>query len=109
VLEPTHVGRRLAATAARLAQSAFAFALTAIVLASWAARRHGWDPESLWKDDLVWGAITRAPNWKSLLAVPAHTSPGFLTILWTSRAVLGDPEWSLQLLPFVCGLASIPS
>jgi hypothetical protein len=94
--------------AARLAQSAFALAVTAIVVASWAARRHGWDPESLWKDDLVWGAITRAPSLKSLLAVPAHTSPGFLTILWASRALFRDPEWSLQLLPFVCALAAIP-
>jgi len=86
----------------------FALAVTAIVIASWAARSYGWDPESLWKDDLVWGAITRAPRLESLLAVPAHTSPGFLTILWASRALFRDPEWSLQLLPFVCGLAAIP-
>jgi hypothetical protein len=44
----------------------------------------------------------------SLLAVPAHTSPGFLTILWVSRALFQDPEWSLQLLPFICGIAAIP-
>jgi hypothetical protein len=108
VIEPAHVGQRLAAIPAKLAQSAFTLAVAAIVLSAWAARRHGWDPESLWKDDLVWGAITRAPSLKSLLAVPAHTSPGFLTILWGSRALFRDPEWSLQLLPFICGLAAIP-
>jgi len=108
VLETAHLGRRLAALAARLAQPAFTLAVIAIVIGTWAARRHGWDPESLWKDDLVWGAITRAPSLTSLLAVPAHTSPGFLTILWVSRALFQDPEWSLQLLPFICGIAAIP-
>ncbi len=108
VLETAHLGQRLPATAAKIAQSGFALAVTTIMLSTWAARRHGWDPESLWKDDLVWGAITRAPSLRSLLAVPAHTSPGFLATLWASRALFGDPEWSLQVLPFVCGLAAIP-
>ncbi len=108
VLEPAHVGQRLAATAAKMAQPGFALAVAAVMLSAWAARRHGWDPESLWKDDLVWGAITRAPSLRSLLAVPAHTSPGFLATLWASRALFRDPEWSLQVLPFVCGIAAIP-
>ena len=43
-----------------------------------------------------------------MLTVPIHVAPG-LFLLWRGLyALLPDPEWSLQLLPFACGLAAIP-
>ena len=73
------------------------------------ARLPGWDPESLWSDDLVWGAIIRAQDFWSMLTVPIPAPPGLFALLRGSYALFGDPEWSLQLLPFVCGIAAIPA
>jgi len=72
------------------------------------ARLPGWNPESLWNDDLVWGAIVRGQDLQTVVTVPAHAPPGFLAALWGLRAAFRDPEWSLQLLPFVCGIVAIP-
>ena len=33
---------------------------------------------------------------------------GFLLALKTSASLLGSSEWSLRLVPFLCGLATIP-
>ena len=72
------------------------------------ARLPGWNPESLWNDDLVWGAIVRGQDLQTVVTVPAHAPPGFLAALWGLRSLFRDPEWSLQLLPFVCGIVAIP-
>ena len=69
----------------------------------------GWNPESLWNDDLVWGAIIRGQDLQTVVSVPAHAPPGFLAALWGLRFLFRDPEWSLQLLPFVCGIVAIPA
>ena len=72
------------------------------------ARLPGWDPESLWSDDLVWGAIVSGQDLWSMLSVPIPAPPGLFAALRGSYAIFGDPEWSLQLLPFVFGIAAIP-
>jgi len=82
-------------------------ALVAITVQAFLARLPGWNPESLWSDDLVWAAIARAREFWMVLAVPAHAPPGFFATLWVLRAVFGDPEWSQQLLPFVSGIGAI--
>lgn len=80
----------------------------AIVLRALFARWPALNPESLWMDDLVWGAIVRAPDIGMMLSVPAHAPPGFFLALRASLALFRDPEWSLQLLPFVSGIVAIP-
>lgn len=83
-------------------------AVGAVVVQAVRARLPGWNPESLWSDDLVYAAIVRSQDVWSMLTVPIHVAPGPF-LLWRGLyALFPDPEWSLQLLPFVCGIASIP-
>ena len=76
------------------------------VRAAW-ARLPGWNPESLWIDDLVYGAIIRADLW-SMLTAPIHVAPGLFVIWRGFYELFPDPEWSLQVLPFACAIAAIP-
>ena len=76
------------------------------VRAAW-ARLPGWNPDSLWSDDLVYGAIIRADLW-SMLTVPIHVAPGLFVIWRGFYELFPDPEWSLQILPFACAIAAIP-
>ncbi len=71
------------------------------------ARLPGWNPDSLVHDDLVYGAIIRADLW-SMLTVPIHVAPGLFVIWRGFYELFPDPEWSLQILPFTCGIAAIP-
>ena len=72
------------------------------VRATW-ARLPGWNPESLWHDDLVYGAIIRADLW-SMLTAPIHLAPGLFVIWRGFYELFPDPEWSLQVLPFAAPL-----
>ena len=72
-----------------------------------AARLPGLDPASLWYDDLIIASALRADFW-SMLTVPLHVSPGLLVVWRGLYALFPDPESSVQLLPFVCGIAAIP-
>ncbi len=85
-----------------------AAALAALTLSTCLARLPGLNPESLWYDDLAWAAITRAQDLTSIFRAATHAPPGFLAMLWVFRVLFRDPEWSQQLLPFVCGIASVP-
>ena len=71
------------------------------------ARLPGWNPDSLVHDDLVYGAIIRADLW-SMLTVPIPMAPGLFVIWRGFYELFPDPEWSLQILPFTCGIAAIP-
>ena len=72
------------------------------------ARLPGMNPESLWFDDFVYGAVVRSESFWNMLTAPIHVAPG-LFVLWRGlHALFPDPEWSLQLLPFACSLAAIP-
>jgi hypothetical protein len=79
----------------------------AALLVGWTGwtRAGGLDPPSLWADDVWMGAITRLDGLGAAVAVPAPVAPGFVAVLWWARQALGDPEWSLQIVPFACGLA----
>jgi hypothetical protein len=79
-----------------------------IVVSALVARYPGLNPNSLWYDDLAWAVFARLGNPRSILFGVANAPPGFLAVLWASSAIFHDPEWSMQLFPFFCGLASIP-
>lgn len=83
-------------------------AVAAVALRAWGARLPGWNPESLWADDLTYGALIRSQDLWGMLAAPIHVAPGPLVIWRVLYALFPDPEWSLQLLPFACGIAAIP-
>ena len=90
------------------ARAAAAAAVVLVAVRACLARLAGWNPESLWADDLVYGAIVRSDSVRDMLAAPIHMAPGPLVIWRGLYALLPDPEWSLQLLPFACGIAAIP-
>jgi hypothetical protein len=71
------------------------------------ARFPGLKPASLWWDDL-WVATLAKGSLPEVLTIPNPNPPGFLLILWILRRVIPSPEWSLQLFPFLCGLAVVP-
>ena len=52
-----------------------------ITLRAWTARLPGWDPASLWFDDLQYSAVTRVENLWTMLSVVAQAPPGFMVML----------------------------
>ena len=80
----------------------------AIVVRAAAARLPGLNPSSLWYDDLIYGSIIRSERFLDMVTAPIHVAPGPLVVWRWMYALFPDPEWSLQLLPFVCGIAAIP-
>lgn len=80
----------------------------AVTAAALVARLPGWNPPALRPDDLIYGAIAKTDLW-SMLAAPVHVAPGIFLALGLLYDAFPDPEWSLQLLPFACGLAAIPA
>ncbi len=98
VVRLSHAGLRaalLAAVAAVIARALF-------------ARLPGWNPGSLWYDDLVYAAVVRTQDFWGMVTAPLHVAPGLLVAWRTLYALFPDPEWSLQLLSFACGIAAIP-
>ena len=90
------------------ALAGLALAGGAVVVRAIAARLPGMNPPSLWHDDLVYGAIIRSERFLDMVTAPIHVAPGPLVVWRWMHALLPDPEWSLQLLPFVCGIGAIP-
>ncbi len=88
-------------------RGALVLAVVVLTMRAIVARLPGLDPASLWYDDLIIASAVRTDFW-SMLTVPLHVSPGLLVVWRGLYAVFPDPEWSLQLLPFVCGIAAIP-
>jgi hypothetical protein len=112
LIQPVRLGYDRAATwraqHPRLAMGLFAALLAAVTLRTLFARLPGLNPESLWYDDLVWAALTRAEDLRSMLEHRTQAPPGFLVLLRVSRTLFRDPEWSVQLPAFVFGVAAIP-
>ena len=86
----------------------FLLIVAAVVVRSCLARLDGWNPESLWSEDLVWGAMIRGDDFWSMLTIPIPAAPGVFAALWGMYRLFDDPEWSLQLVPFACALVGIP-
>jgi len=83
-------------------------AYLALMLAAIWARGGGLNPATLWYDDVWVAVLTKVSSPVDLLDIPAPGPLGFLSALWVVRRLIEDPEISLQLIPFVCGLISIP-
>ena len=84
-----------------------AVAVAAVTAVAVAVRLPELNPPSLWVDDLIYGAIIKSDLW-SMLAAPIHVAPALFVILRLLYLALPDPEWSLQIFPFACGIAAIP-
>jgi hypothetical protein len=84
---------------------AVAFVVICLAVLGWTAatRWPGLNPQTLWADDVWVGAMTRLPL-STALSLPAPLPPGFVAMLTGMRALVADPEVSLQILPFVFGL-----
>ena len=89
-------------------QVALWLAIGATAASAAAARLPGWNPETLRADDLIYGAIVRSDDPWAMLTVPIHVAPGLFVLLRGLYSLLPDPEWSLQCLPFACGVLAIP-
>ena len=89
-------------------QAGLVLAGGAVVVRAAAARLPGLNPPSLWHDDLVYGSIIRSERFLDMVTAPIHVAPGPLVVWRWMYALFPDPEWSLQLMPFVCGIAAIP-
>ena len=57
---------------------------------------------------MAYGALIRSENFLDVVTSPIHVAPGPLVLWRWMYAAIPDPEWALQLLPFLCGLAAIP-
>ena len=82
-------------------------AVGAVALCAIVARLPGWNPETLWDNDVVVGSLIRADLY-SMVTVPVHFAPGLFVVWRGFYELFPDPEWSLQILPFACGIAVIP-
>ena len=80
----------------------------AVVVRAAVARLPGLNPPSLWHDDLVYGSVIRSERFLDMVTAPIHVAPGPFVVWRWMYTLFPDPEWSLQLLPFVCGIAVIP-
>ena len=92
----------------RWTEVAFACVVGLISLSAVIARLPGWNPESLWVDDVIFGSLIRSVDLYSLVTIPTHHAPGLFVIWRGFYALFPDPEWSLQILPFASGIAAIP-
>lgn len=101
--------RRLWNSRRKALRLATVLAGAAVVLRAVLARLPGWNPESLWGDDVIYGSLIRSADFWSVIVTPVHAAPGLFVIWRWLSAVFPDPEWSLQILPFACGIAAIPT
>jgi hypothetical protein len=100
----TRTSERVRVIADRAGRPAFVvLAIAAIAWTVW-LRWPGLDPKTLWADDVWLASITKLPL-GTALAAPAPVPPGFVAALKGARQVIADPEVSLQLVPFLAGLA----
>ena len=89
-------------------RAALVLAVLAVASGAGMARLPGWNPRSLWYDDLVYAASIRTADLWDLITVPLHVGPGLLVVWRALYALFPDPEWSLQLLPFASAIAAVP-
>ncbi len=80
----------------------------AVVL--WAAVALRWpamNPRSLWLDDAWVAYLVKYAGFADLFTYPASAPTGFVAILKPFWWLIGDPELSLQLFPFLAGLGCV--
>ncbi len=65
------------------------------------------NPSALWLDDL-WVALNGKAGLKDIFAITSSSPILFSFITHFNYRIFKDPEWSVQLFPFVCGVIQIP-
>jgi len=87
---------------------AFWLAISFYVLVAYVMRQSGLNPNSLWLDDQWVATLIKSESWIDILTIQAPVSVGFLIIIKFFHLIINDPEFSLQIFPFLCGLIQIP-
>ena len=80
-------------SATRWLRAALAVALGAVSLRALVARLPGWNPESLWVDDVIFGSLIRSTDLYSIATIPTHHAPGLFVIWRGFYELFPDPEW----------------
>lgn len=72
---------------------------------------HLFSPDSLWFDELATWALTAKPTLQTMLqnVVEEPCPPGYYVVIWCTRFIFGDSEWSLRLPSLVAGIACVPA
>ena len=86
----------------------FWIAISFYVLAAYVMRQSGLNPNSLWLDDQWVATLIKTETWIDILTIHAPVPVGFLIIIKFFHSIINDPELSLQIFPFLCGLIQIP-
>jgi len=86
----------------------FWIAISFYVLAAYVMRQSGLNPNSLWLDDQWVATLIKNESWIDILSIHAPVPVGFLIIIKFFHSIINDPELSLQIFPFLCGLIQIP-
>ncbi len=87
---------------------AFWLAISFYVLVAYVMRQSGLNPNSLWLDDQWVATLIKSESWIDILTIQAPVSVGFMIIIKFFHLIINDPEFSLQIFPFLCGLIQIP-
>ncbi|HKU44804.1 MAG TPA: hypothetical protein VJR89_41885 [Polyangiales bacterium] len=87
---------------------AFRIAVLAATLYGLLQRLPGWNPASLWLDDEWVGIVVRRMSLPDFFHLRPPVPIGFVVVERALSSIFLDPEWSLQIFPFVCGVALIP-
>lgn len=86
---------------------AFYATLVLLALAGLVQRLPGFNPPSLWLDDLWLAVLTKHASLRFLLVGSSPCPPVFGLILRWSTAVAGYGHWQFQLIPLLAGLAYV--
>lgn len=84
-------------------------ALLAILSLASILRFHGLEIQSLWVDELASAYITQPDNLGAVIERVREDvhPPGYYTVLYFSRILLGDGEWALRFPSAVAGVLSV--
>ena len=83
-------------------------ALAALCIVAAVLRGAGLDPASLWLDDQWVGIVVGQIDWRQYLELRPPVPIGFVAVEAWVAAVSSDPEWPLQIVPFLSTLAVVP-
>ena len=86
----------------------FWIAISFYMLVAFVMRQSGLNPNSLWLDDQWVATLIKSESLIDILTIQVPVSVGFLIIIKFFYSIINDPELSLQIFPFLCGLIQIP-
>ncbi|MGZ3696755.1 MAG: hypothetical protein ACXWPM_00935 [Bdellovibrionota bacterium] len=71
-------------------------------------RGHGFHPQAIFSDDVGTTLAAKARSLADLSLITATFPIGFSAMTWINYHLFGNPEWSVQVYPFVCSILAIP-